>query len=105
MVIKLAILSGVLLIAADFMVLLTGWMLSWMFGRVDQSEDGVDKGFDNDGQKPKDAEVFDYDADCGHTASPTSSMSPSRVHRRGRRRGVGEVSHYAKMHSRTRYRI
>lgn len=41
--------------------------------------------------------------------SPTDSMSPQRVHgRRGVRRrkaGVGEVSHYAKMHSRTRYRI
>ena len=43
--------------------------------------------------------------------SPTSSSSPSRVgrgvHRGVRRRkaGVGEVSHYAKMHSRTRYRI
>lgn len=39
--------------------------------------------------------------------SPTGSISPSRVGRRVRRRkaGVGEVSHYAKMHSRTRYRI
>lgn len=34
--------------------------------------------------------------------SPTGSISPSRVGRRVRR---GEVSHYAKMHSRTRYRI
>ena len=40
--------------------------------------------------------------------SPTGSISPSRVGRRvrrGVRQGVGEVSHYAKMHSRTRYRI
>ena len=42
-------------------------------------------------------------------ALPTGSMSPQRVHgRRGVRRrkvGVGEVSHYAKMHSRTRCRV
>lgn len=43
--------------------------------------------------------------------SPTGGISPSRVGRgvhRGVRRGVrrvGEVSHYTKMHSRTRYRI
>lgn len=40
--------------------------------------------------------------------SPTGNMSPSRVRRRVHRRrasGAGEVSHYAKMHSRTRYRI
>lgn len=41
--------------------------------------------------------------------SPTGSISPSRVGRgvrqRRRKSGVGEVSHYAKMHSRTRYRI
>lgn len=39
--------------------------------------------------------------------SPTGSITPSRVGRRARRRkaGVGEVSHYAKMHSRTRCRI
>lgn len=41
--------------------------------------------------------------------SPTGSISPSRVGRgvrqRRRKAGVGEVSHYAKMHSRTRYRI
>lgn len=39
--------------------------------------------------------------------SPTGNMSP-RMRRQGvhrRKRGVGEVSHYAKMHSRTRYRI
>lgn len=49
--------------------------------------------------------------DEGDDGSPTGSISPSRVGRRvhrGVRRGVrrvGEVSHYAKMHSRTRYRI
>lgn len=41
--------------------------------------------------------------------SPIGSISPSRVGRgvrqRRRKAGVGEVSHYAKMHSRTRYRI
>lgn len=39
--------------------------------------------------------------------SPTGSIHPSRVGRRARRRkaGQGEVSHYTKMHSRTRYRI
>ena len=46
-------------------------------------------------------------------ALPTGGMSPQRVHgrrhgRRGVRRrkvGQGEVSHYAKMHSRTRYHL
>ena len=46
-------------------------------------------------------------------ALPTGSMSPQRVHGRrhgrrhvrGRKVGEGEVSHYAKMHSRTRCRI
>lgn len=46
--------------------------------------------------------------ECGE-ALPTGSMSPQRVHgRRGVRRrkaGEGEVSHYAKMHSRTRYHL
>lgn len=43
--------------------------------------------------------------------SPTGNMSPRHVrgHVRGgvrrRKAGAGEVSHYAKMHSRTRYRI
>lgn len=45
----------------------------------------------------------------GDDESPTDSISPSRVGRgvrqRRRKAGVGEVSHYAKMHSRTRYRI
>ena len=45
--------------------------------------------------------------------SPTGGISPRRVHgrRHGRRHvrrrkvGQGEVSHYAKMHSRTRYHL
>lgn len=43
----------------------------------------------------------------GDDESPTDSISPSRVGRGVRQgvRRVGEVSHYAKMHSRTRYRI
>ena len=50
------------------------------------------------------SEVSEDKCDDG---SPIGSISPSRVGRRarGRKAGVGEVSHYAKMHSRTRYRI
>lgn len=51
-------------------------------------------------------------ADASDEASDgesTGGMSPQRVHdrRHGRRRkvGQGEVSHYAKMHSRTRYHL
>lgn len=51
-------------------------------------------------------------ADASDEASDgesTGGMSPRRVHgRRGVRRrkvGQGEVSHYAKMHSRTRYHL
>ena len=57
--------------------------------------------------------VSDEASDEASDGESTGGMSPRRVHgrrhgRRGARRrkaGVGEVSHYAKMHSRTRYRI
>ena len=38
-------------------------------------------------------------------ALPVGNMSPRMRRQRGRKAGVGEVSHYAKMHSRTRYRL
>lgn len=61
----------------------------------------------NESDRPVAFEVKAVDGD--DDGSPTGSISPSRVGRRVRQRrrkaGVGEVSHYAKMHSRTRYRI
>ena len=91
---------------------MTGWMCRWVFGgTVDRSEEGVEDGAEASlahmSKHPEvGTEVFDYDR-CGYVKSPTGNMSPC-MRRRGVRRGVrrvGEVSHYAKMHSRTRYRI
>lgn len=65
----------------------------------------------NESDRPVAFEVKAVSEDGDDDGSPTGSISPSRVGRgvhRGVRRGVrrvGEVSHYTKMHSRTRYRI
>lgn len=55
--------------------------------------------------------VSDEASDKASDGESTGGMSPRCVRRHGRRgvrrrkAGQGEVSHYAKMHSRTRYRI
>ena len=114
-VIKLAVLSLVLLAVSVPMTLLTGWMCRWVFGgQVVKAEGGVEEGFEDYGQfaQEVDNDLYPYDADWeAHrsTGSLTGNMSPRMrrqgVRQRRRKAGVGEVSHYAKMHSRTRYRL
>lgn len=57
----------------------------------------------NESDRPVAFEVKAVSEDGDDDGSPTGSISPSRGGRGVRR--VGEVSHYTKMHSRTRYRI
>ena len=86
------------------LVLLFGIVVRVMASDLDESE------------RPVAFEVKLAVADASDEASDgesTGGMSPRRVHgrrhgRRGVRRrkvGQGEVSHYAKMHSRTRYHV